>query len=234
MVTCRRWPSSKSTETGTKALNMFTWFPYEQHSLKHLSCSDVTVAEIRCWWARSDLFGGMEANKSGEMKTVLTDRGGSLLWGITLATDGDLCPLFQFKQGQISSFYLVFLSLALLFVHVCVCVRERAHTCSMPLIYALLISINESHANYMPFIISFSFSSAQFKRHYSSESTKWSTTQNRRRGANEHLETSQRFDRTYRHNVRIFKDIICDISARFVLHIDLSCLSLLVSPGHGG
>lgn len=163
MVTCRRWPSSKSTETGTKALNMFTWFHYEQHSLKHLSCSDVTVAEIRCWWARSDLFGGMEANKSGEMKTVLTDRGGSLLWGITLATDGDLCPLFQFKQGQISSFYLVFLSLALLFVHVCVCVRERAHTCSMPLIYALLISINESHANYMPFITSFSFSSAQFK-----------------------------------------------------------------------
>lgn len=80
----------------------------------------------------------MEANKSGEMKTVLTDRGGSLLWGITLATDGDLCPLFQFKQGQISSFYLVFLSL------------------------------------------------------------------------------------------------LCDISARFVLHIDLSCLSLLVSPGHGG
>lgn len=188
MVTCRRWPSSKSTETGTKALNMFTWFPYEQHSLKHLSCSDVTVAEIRCWWARSDLFGGMEANKSGEMKTVLTDRGGSLLWGITLATDGDLCPLFQFKQGQISSFYLVFLSLALLFVHVCVCVCERELTparCRWYTLYSLVFmnrTLTTCHS--LSHSLSVQLSS---KRHYSSESTKWSTTQNRRRGANEHL-----------------------------------------------
>ena len=51
--------------------------------------------------------------------------------------------------------------------------------------------------------------------------------------------TSQRFDRTCRHNVRIFKDIICNISAlkclnttRFMLHIDLRCLSLSLSPAN--
>lgn len=117
----------------------------------------------------------------------------------------------------------------------CVCVCERELTparCRWYTLYSLVLmnrTLTTCHS--LSHSLSVQLSS---KRHYSSESTKWSTTQNRRRGANEHLETSQRFDRTYRHNVRIFKDIICDISARFVLHIDLSCLSLLVSPGHGG
>lgn len=56
--------------------------------------SDIIVAAMRHWWLRSVLFGRVETNKSGVMEALLTNRVAGLLWGIKLATDGDLCLLF--------------------------------------------------------------------------------------------------------------------------------------------
>lgn len=97
MGTCRRWPSSMSTETCTKAFYMFTWFHYEHYSMNiyhhQTAWSNIIAAEIGHWWLRSVLFGRRETNKNGVMRALSTERVALLLWGTKLATD-DLCQLF--------------------------------------------------------------------------------------------------------------------------------------------
>lgn len=103
MVTCRRWPSSMSmSQTCTEnVLRVCLLSPWALQC-KYLSSSGFLTsasARLRRRRLRSNLFGRMETNKSDVMKVLLTERVGSLLYDIKLATDGDLCPLF--KQGQI-------------------------------------------------------------------------------------------------------------------------------------
>lgn len=98
IVTCRRWLSSMSTQTSTKALKHFFLFTCLLDFITNIyhiqtSWSDIIVAEIRIWLLRRVLFRRIETNKCVFMKALLTDRVAFLLWGIKLATDGDLWPL---------------------------------------------------------------------------------------------------------------------------------------------
>lgn len=93
-VTCRRWSSPMSAETCTFLILFFTT-KHNNMSVWHNQAqwSDIIVAEMRHWWLKSVLFGGIETYKSGVIEALLTDKVESLLWVIKLATDGDLCSL---------------------------------------------------------------------------------------------------------------------------------------------
>ena len=160
MVTCRRWPSSKSTETGTKALNMFTWFHYEQHSpnIDHIQ----TLLRQRSDAGERGVtyLEGWRPIKVVKWRRHWQIQEGVYYGALHWQQMETFARCSSSNKGKYHRSTLCFVPGPV----VCSCVlRERAHTCLMLLIYALLISINESHANYMPLIISFSFSSAQFK-----------------------------------------------------------------------